>query len=61
MFLEFRETMQRAWHCPMQSATPFAQLDQFLRNMARFLQSWSTHSIGSIRMQSEVEKEVVTT
>ncbi|OEL24169.1 hypothetical protein BAE44_0014812, partial [Dichanthelium oligosanthes] len=57
--LGFLEVVESAWHCPLRDASAFARLDWLLRNTARFLKSWSTRSVGSIRTQLELAKEVV--
>jgi hypothetical protein len=55
----FLETVQRAWHCPLQNVDPFQRLDWLFCNMACFLKSWSDHCVGNTRTQLEVAKEVV--
>lgn len=58
-FPGFLDIVQQAWHCLLSDADPFRCLDWLLRNTTRVLQSWSALSIGSIRMQLEIAKEVV--
>jgi hypothetical protein len=53
------EVVKRAWNSPLRNASPFAHLDWLLQNTTRVLKSWSDRSIGSIRLQLEVAKEVV--
>jgi exonuclease III len=58
-FSGFREVVAAAWRCPLRRATPFKRLDWCLRNTVRALQSWSAKSIGSIRLQLEIAKEIL--
>jgi hypothetical protein len=58
-FSGFKETMERAWRCPLRDASSFRRLDWLLRNLARMLKSWSDHTIGNIRGQLEVPKEML--
>jgi hypothetical protein len=51
--------MERAWCCPLWDASQFRRLDWLLRNLARMLKSWSDRTIGNIRVQLEVAKEVM--
>lgn len=55
----FLEVVQQAWHCPLNGADPFQRLDWLLRNTARMLQSWNARSIGNVRLQLEIAKEVL--
>jgi hypothetical protein len=55
----YLETVEWAWHCPLNGANPFHRLDWLLRNTARLLKSWSDKSVGNIRIQLEVVKEVI--
>jgi hypothetical protein len=58
-FSGFKETMERALRCPLRDSSPFRRLDWLLRNLARMLKSWSDHTIGNIRGQLEVAKEML--
>jgi hypothetical protein len=55
----FLDVVERAWHCPLRSATPFEHLDWLLRNTSRFLKSWGDCLIGNIWIQLAVAKEVI--
>lgn len=58
-FPGYLETVERAWHCPLQGADPFCRLDWLLRNTARSLQSWSQRFVGNVWIQLEITKEVI--
>jgi hypothetical protein len=58
-FQGFLEVVQRAWHCLLNSASPFGHLDWLFCNTMRFLKSWSDRFIRNDRTQVEVAKEVV--
>jgi hypothetical protein len=51
--------VQRAWHCPLRNASPFARLDWLFRNTARFLKSWSDRFIGNVRLQLTLANKIV--
>jgi hypothetical protein len=59
LFPGFKEVVEWAWHCSLRDANPFGQLDYLLCNIAQVLESWSTHSIGSIHTQASNGNEVV--
>jgi hypothetical protein len=58
-FPGYREVVQRAWSCPLRHANSFHRLDWLSRNTARALKSYSDKSIGCIKIQLEIAKEVV--
>jgi hypothetical protein len=55
---KFASFTSRAWHCPLQDANAFHRLDWLLHNTEHALTSWSARSIGSVRAQLELAKEV---
>jgi hypothetical protein len=58
-FPGFQEVVAQASLCPLGNVSSLARFDWVLRNTARFLRSRIDHSIGNIRMQLEIAKEVV--
>jgi hypothetical protein len=54
----YLEVVQRAWSCPIPDTNPFRKLEWLLRNTFKALQSWSDRSVGNIRLQLEVVREV---
>lgn len=55
----FLEAVARGWQCPSTITDPFRRLDQFLRNTARELQSWSAKYIGHIKSQLLIAREII--
>jgi hypothetical protein len=53
-FPGFLEVIKKAWHCPLQEASPIL----LFRNTTRFLKSWSDRVVGNVRLQIELAKEV---
>jgi hypothetical protein len=49
----------RAWHCLLGNVSTFKRLDYLLCNIVKFLESWSDKTIGNIRIQLEIAKELV--
>jgi hypothetical protein len=58
-FLGFKDVVARAWHCPSSNISLFARLDWLLCNTVRCLKGWSDRTIGSIRLQLEMTKEIM--
>jgi hypothetical protein len=51
--------VKAAWSSPLPLADPLRTIDQRLRETAKGLKAWSAKSIGSIRTQVLVAKEVI--
>jgi hypothetical protein len=57
--LGFHDVVTRAWHCLLGNVSTFTRLDYLLCNTVKFLESWSDKTIGNIRIQLEIAKELV--
>jgi exonuclease III len=55
----YLDTVKVAWSPPLPLADPLCTIDQRLRETAKGLKAWSAKSIGSIRTQVLVAKEVI--
>lgn len=55
----FEEAVKGAWDCQLPRADPCHVLDHKLRRTARALQSWSMKSIGSVRSQLFMARELI--
>jgi hypothetical protein len=55
----YLDTVKAAWSSPLPLADPLRTIDQRLRETAKGLKAWSAKSIGSIRTQVLVAKEVI--
>ncbi|CAL5070105.1 unnamed protein product [Urochloa decumbens] len=51
--------VERGWRCPDHVVDPFGRIDQLLRNTAKELQSWSQKSIGQIKQQLLLAREII--
>jgi hypothetical protein len=55
----FLEVVESAWSATVLLADPCRVLDYKLRNVARALKSWSDKTIGSVRLQLALAREVI--
>jgi len=55
----FLDAVARGWRCPESVTNAFRRLDCLLRSVTRELQSWSAKSIGSVKMQLLIAKELL--
>jgi hypothetical protein len=55
----FLEVVESAWSATLLLADPCRVLDYKLRNVARALKSWSDKTIGSVRLQLALAREVI--
>jgi exonuclease III len=58
-FPGFAEMVSQAWPYPLRDANPFRRLDWLFCNIACVVTSWSACSIGNMRVQLVVAKEVL--
>jgi len=55
----FLDAVQRGWRCPDDITNAFQRLDCLLRNVTKELQSWAAKTIGSVKMQLLIAKELI--
>jgi hypothetical protein len=58
-FPGFKDVVARAWHCPLGNVSPFTGLDWLLHNTVMCPKCWSDRTIGSVRLQLEMAKEIM--
>jgi hypothetical protein len=49
----------RVWHYSFGNVSPFMRFDWLLRNITKCLKSWNDRTIGNIRLELEIMKEIV--
>lgn len=55
----FLQVVADAWVCPSQDSDAFRVLDFKLRNTTKALKSWSMKTIGSIKLQLILAREII--
>lgn len=55
----YLSAVEQGWRCDSAITNPFGRIDQLLRNTAKHLQSWSQRSVGQIKEQLLMAKEII--